>query len=293
MILDPNLVHSLVAVADAGTVTDAASSLGYTPSAVSQQISRLESVLGVELLTPVGRRVELTPQALALVERAPRIFDALEEAVAAVESTSDAVGGTVRIGTFQSAAVQIVPEAVIAVRDAHPSVDIEVIVQPTAKSIRELESGALDIVLDQEFQQELNHGKLHRTELVEDRIVVVMPPDHRTPRTIADLSDDTWISPKLSNSCAAFLFASCQNAGFQPKVGYWVEDYLLLLKLVESGVGVGIASAAMAEHIGAHVDTFDLGHEAVRTIVARTRPSAMRPATKAVLQALAGTPFPD
>ncbi|MGH1554350.1 LysR family transcriptional regulator [Streptomyces sp. L7] len=80
-----------------GTLAAVAAALSYSPSAVSQQLSQLESEVGVPLLVPVGRRVRLTPQAEILVEHTEAVLKRLEEAEADIATSLTDLTGTLRI----------------------------------------------------------------------------------------------------------------------------------------------------------------------------------------------------
>src|ERR671936_648358 len=94
-----------------GTIRAAASSLSFTPSAVSQQLSALERDLGVELLERRGRSVQLTPAAQLLVERTERILVELAAAEAEAKAVATGTEPALRIASFASAAATIVAAA--------------------------------------------------------------------------------------------------------------------------------------------------------------------------------------
>lgn len=89
--IDPRL-QMLRMVAHHGTVTAAAQALHYTPSAVSQQLRQLSRELGVELLTPHGRRIRLTSAAWTLLRHADALWAESERARAALAAYADEPG---------------------------------------------------------------------------------------------------------------------------------------------------------------------------------------------------------
>ena len=124
--LDVRRLRLLVELSQRGTLAAVAEALSYSPSSVSQQLSQLEREAGVPLLVQVGRRVQLTPQAELLVGHARAVLDRLEEAESDVARSLTAVGGTVRIAVFQSAAHAMVPQALTLLRGEHPALRVEV-----------------------------------------------------------------------------------------------------------------------------------------------------------------------
>jgi DNA-binding transcriptional LysR family regulator len=99
-VLDLRRLRLLRELAHRGTLGAVAEALSYAPSTVSQQLSLLESEVGVPLLEPVGRRVRLTPQAEVLVPHTERILEELERAEAAVAASTAQVAGLVRVAAF-------------------------------------------------------------------------------------------------------------------------------------------------------------------------------------------------
>ena len=132
--LDPLRLVTLREFAAQGTVTGAAEALGYTPSAVSQQLSALQAEARVELLRPVGRRLELTDAGRTLVARAGELLAHVEEIEAELAAQAGTVHGTVRVAAFQSAALALVAPAEEALAAAHPGLQVE-LVEAEAESL--------------------------------------------------------------------------------------------------------------------------------------------------------------
>src|SRR6266536_5465626 len=101
--LDVRRLRMLREVSLHGTIRAAASSLSFTPSAVSQHLSALERELGVELLERRGRSVELTPAARVLVERTEHILAQLAEAEADTKAVANGKESPLRLASFPSA----------------------------------------------------------------------------------------------------------------------------------------------------------------------------------------------
>src|SRR4051812_2105423 len=95
-------VRSLILAAETGSLTAAGRRLGLTPSAVSKQLSRLEEALGARLLERTTRRVRTTAAGRALVQRTQPLFEAFDEAGAAVRELQTEVRGRVRISASRA-----------------------------------------------------------------------------------------------------------------------------------------------------------------------------------------------
>src|SRR5437868_2437495 len=114
-------------IADQGTFSTAAARLGYTQSAISQQLAALERIVGQRLLErPQGRRpTGLTPAGKMLLRHAERIFAQVQAARADLVALA-ASGAPLRVGTYQSIGVHILPAVLPRFRAAWPQVQVRI-----------------------------------------------------------------------------------------------------------------------------------------------------------------------
>ena len=101
--IDLAALASLRAVDTHGSVVAAAEALGFTPSAVSQQVKRMEKQTGVPLLECVGRGVILTDHGRHLVDAGGRLLADLEEVESTLHHRASAVAGRLRVTAFSTA----------------------------------------------------------------------------------------------------------------------------------------------------------------------------------------------
>lgn len=130
-----------------GTLAAVAAALSYAPSSVSQQLSQLEAEVGVPLLEPVGRRVRLTEQAEILVAHTEAVLERLERAEADIATSLTDLTGTLRIASFQTAALALVPTALSLLRDAHPHLRVHVTHMEPESALPALQARDFDLVL--------------------------------------------------------------------------------------------------------------------------------------------------
>src|ERR1700735_2918243 len=134
-----------------GTLAAVARALSYSPSAISQQLSQLETETGVPLLEPAGRGVRLTPQARILVEHTEAILERLEEAEADLRASLAEVRGTLRVASFQSVLLALVPEVLTALAGRHPGLRVEITHQEAGEAFAGLLAHDFDLVLGEEY----------------------------------------------------------------------------------------------------------------------------------------------
>ncbi|TPN43323.1 LysR family transcriptional regulator [Mesorhizobium sp. B1-1-9] len=143
--LDPDLLRTFLAFADSGSLAQAASSVGRSPSAVTAQMQRLEEIVGEPLLAPQGRGRGLTLAGEDLVGHARRILAVHREAWLALKGARAA--GRVAIGTTQDFADSGLPELLRAFATSHPRVRIELRVGRSAELAQALQAGNLDLAI--------------------------------------------------------------------------------------------------------------------------------------------------
>src|SRR5438874_10191598 len=120
MELDVRRLRVLREVALRGTIAAAADALGFTPSAISQQLSALQRETGATLIERAGRRVRLTQEGHVLVDRTERVLVALDEAQAALEQARPTISGELRVAASGSVARAFVIPVIAEVARAWP-----------------------------------------------------------------------------------------------------------------------------------------------------------------------------
>src|SRR5689334_3224375 len=125
--IDVAALRALRSVAALGTLARAADELGFTASAVSQQIKRLERQVGAPVLAPAGRGVVLTPAGRAIVDSAPDVFQALERCADAARSVArGAPRGTLRVAAFSTAVRGLLAPAMPRLAARCPQLRVEI-----------------------------------------------------------------------------------------------------------------------------------------------------------------------
>ena len=143
--LDPDLLKTFLAFVDGGSLGQAASVVGRSPSAVTAQMQRLEEIVGEPLLLAQGRGRGLTPAGEDLVGHARRILAVHTEAWLALKGAR--ADGRVAIGTTQDFADSGLPELLRAFAASHPRVRIELRVGRSAELAQALQAGLLDLAI--------------------------------------------------------------------------------------------------------------------------------------------------
>jgi DNA-binding transcriptional LysR family regulator len=321
--LDVRRLRLLVELSQRGTLAAVAEALSYSPSSVSQQLSLLEREAGVPLLVQVGRRVQLTPQALVLVEHARAVLDRLEEAEADVARSLTTVGGTVRIAVFQSAAHAIVPLALTLLRTEHPSLRVEVTEREPELALFDVAARDFDLVIAEQYpgSTRAHRADLDRVHLASDGIRLALPPrtapsggytirhpgasgdgggvaDRISASSDAQLEDAgralgaasamPWVLEPAGTASREWAEQLCREAGFEPDVRFETADLMAHIRLIRSGNAAGLLPDLVWAGEAPTVTLVDLPGHPQREVFSSTRlPAASRPAVVACRDALA------
>ncbi|MFD7710358.1 LysR family transcriptional regulator [Streptomyces sp. NPDC059786] len=239
------------AVADQGTFTAAAASLGYTQSAVSRQIAAIERAAGGELLERRRDGVRLTAAGRIVMRRATVVLDEID-ATARELSGLPGQAGTVRLGWFPSAGVVLAPRALTALRRSDPELHVVGREGSTPALVRALRAGSLDLALlasAPPFRPpDSESPALELRTLTERALCLAVPAGHPLARgdyaDVADLRGQRWIAG--SNSGEDRLMGVWPGLDERPDIAHTARDWLAKLHLVAAGCGLTTVPAVLA-----------------------------------------------
>jgi DNA-binding transcriptional LysR family regulator len=277
---DAQRLRAFALVLDLGSISAAAGVLGYTQSAVSQQLAALEREAGMALVDRSQRPLRATRAGAALRPHVARVLAAMGGAEAAVE---DLRGGRprLRLVAFPSALSSFVPAAVRDVRRTHGELVVQILQSETHEAVERLRGGDADLAVVHHMPGVAVPATtgLERRRLLVDHLHVVLPEGHRLARrdavSIADLDGEPLVLPRRDTPAGRFRSVVehlCAEAGFAPRVAYELDD----LPAAQAFVAAGIAVVPMH---GLTLGTVPRG--------AVARPLAERPSGSRTIEALA------
>ena len=293
---DVQRLRALALVLDLGSISAAADVLGYTQSAVSQQLATLEREVGTALVDRSQRPLRATPPGASLRPHVERVLAALGGAEAAVE---DLRGGTprLRLAAFPSALSSFVPTAVRDLRRTHPQLVVQVLQVETREAVERLRAGDADLAVVHHLPGVAvpETPDLHRRRLLVDRLYVVVPQGHRLARRdavdLSDLEGEPLILPRRDTPAGRFRSVVehlCAQAGFAPRVAYELDDLPAAQAFVAAGIAVvpmhGLTLATVPP--GATTRPLAAGRAGSRTIEALAPAAARTPVVDDLLERL-------
>jgi DNA-binding transcriptional LysR family regulator len=243
--LDVRRMQVLRAVVTSGSITAAATNLGYTPSAISQQIGALEKQAGMALLERVGRGVRPTEAGKLLTEHAAGITDRLVEAESALSDLRAGRTGRLRVRYFATAGAALVPPAVARFRAEHPSVKLDLKLTEPLDPMLEIVAGRADVAIVVRSRTAEAAPGVRLAHLLDDPYLAVLPRGHDLCRKrvldLADLADLPWVDAALpAGACRDIVIDACAGAGFAPNFVVESDDYPTAQGFVAAGLGVTI-----------------------------------------------------
>jgi DNA-binding transcriptional LysR family regulator len=239
-------------VAERGTLTAAATALGYTQSAVSRQIAALERAAGTSLLERRYDGVRLTPAGRVVLRRAATVVDQVDATARELAGLPDEPG-MVRLGWFTSAGAALVPRALAALRRTHPAITVTTREGSTPALVRALRAGTVDLALlasAPPFRSpDTETPALRLQTLTERSLRIAVPATHPLARgefvDVADLHGQRWIAGSGDDR----VLGVWPGLDERPDIAHTARDWLAKLRLVAAGCGITTIPTALAPAI--------------------------------------------
>ena len=247
--MDIPSLQALLAVAECGSFSKAANRLYVTQPAVSKRISTLEDELGSHLFDRVGRRISLTEAGRALLPRARRIIEAVEDSKRAIANLSDRVEGQLHIGTSHHIGLHRLPPILRAYNNRFPQVELNIQFLDSEAACQAVELGELELGI---VTLPVAPPTVLSTEPIwPDPLAVVTGPDHPLSRRAAlrpaDLAPYPAVMPSPGTYTRELVEAAFAPLGLHPPVSL-SSNYLETIKmLVSVGLGWGVLPLSMVD----------------------------------------------
>jgi DNA-binding transcriptional LysR family regulator len=299
----PTGLRVLREVAQLGSFSAAALSLGYTQSAVSRQVASLESAAGRRLFDRGRHGVTLTPAGSRLLASAVRILDELDGAARDLAGEETALA-PVRLGAFASAAAGLVPKALASLP---PELKVTVREATTPALTRALRAGTLDLAVvarTPPFRPlDAESPALELTALGERELLVGVSSGHPLARNraveVRQLEGQIWVASRSGSGSGLgsgeSLLGVWPGLAERPDVRYVVRDWLAKLQIVAAGLAITTVAPVMQDVLPPGVTLLAVRGEPqeIRRIVLARRPGPLEGAVARVAAALiAASPLP-
>jgi DNA-binding transcriptional LysR family regulator len=244
--IDVQRLRVFRAVVASGSVQAAADHLGFTPSAVSQQLSALQRETGLVLFEKAGRGIAPTATAKVLAAESEELMGSLTRLGGVVEHLRDGHSGTLSIGTFASAAQMWLPHVAKGLQREFPDVVLELSLDDLGNAGQAAPARRdLDVTTEDAEGPTVERPGYERLVLVEESYRVAIPKGHELLREydgavpMAALADVPMIDADFSDTgCAVIVRNACRAAGFSPRFVARSDDHHTALAFVAGRIGV-------------------------------------------------------
>ncbi|WP_169729370.1 LysR family transcriptional regulator [Thermoactinospora rubra] len=252
--LDANAFRLFDEIARTGSFTAAAELLGYTQSAVSRRMAALEREAGGPLFERLARGVRLTPAGAALHRHVTAVLERLDRAEEELAAIHAGLGGTLRVGAFATANIDLVPRALKEYAARRPDVEVRLTEALSGRLLEGLHSGALDVAVVSDYPsgQVGAVAPASLVELREDDLLVALPAGHpladEDVLDLRQLAEERWIEAAPRGQPTQ-LVAACAAAGFTPLRGPRVAEWSGKFGFVAAGLGVTLVPRLAARAV--------------------------------------------
>lgn len=299
--IEVGALRALCSVATLGTIALAAQDLGFTPSAVSAQIKRLERQVGVPLLATAGRGVVLTPAGHALTDAAADVFESLERSAEAARSVADGrPSGVLRVAAFSTAIRGLLAPRLPALASRCPDLHLAITERDPDQAVHAVAVGAAELAIIHDADGLLPPVPASLTQLhihtdVGDLVVHSSHPlaGLRTV-SVRDLAGQAWVTSPPGTVCHQWfqrLISGQPGQPAQPDVRHLIDDFATQLALVASGEVIALIPRLARPPLGDCLLVRPVDPPPVRQVCAVWRRSAdASPAIRAVVSELGAWP---
>lgn len=235
----------LADVARFGTMTLAAEALGYSVSAISQQVRKLELEAGQPLLQRHSRGIVLTDAGQTIVDHAEQIHGRLKSLQYSLDDIAGIRAGTLQMGTFPTAGSSLVPLAISRFRREHTGIDLTVRSVRLASLMRMLVNRDISMSLLWDYHwSRIEAPEMQFQHLLDDPTDLVVSLSHpfasRETVAMSELLDELWVVRAGGHPMIEVLMRAANHIGFQPNVAYEANDYQEAQAMVAVGMGIAL-----------------------------------------------------
>lgn len=244
--LNPIHLRTLQECVRTGSFADAGRALGYTASAVSQQMVLLERAIGAPLFERSARSARSTALAVRLSERSRDALGALESLEREVRAMVAGEEGSLRLASFATANARVLPEVLAAVISQRPNAEVQLDEGEPDEVIDGVLEGTLDaaVVFEYDLDPRQWPVDLCVQELLAEPLRLALPGTHPLARCtevdLPRLAADNWICTRQDTAGARSLVRLAAAAGFVPQITFRSNDYSVIRDLVARDLGVAV-----------------------------------------------------
>ena len=245
--MEVSQIETFLQVAEHGSFSRAAETLGLTQPTLSTRIRLLELDVGQQLFERLGRGVRLTEAGRAFYPYAERSLSVLREGREAIVASQRPDRGRLRIGTARVIGAYVLPNILSDLRSDYPGIDVTI---TTGRSHE-----VLQVILDEDvhlgLSRTLVHPEIESVFLYNEEVVFVTHPEHslasRDRATISEIAQEPLILYDKESTYYIMITRVCRDAGIVPRVIMNLDSVEATKKMIERGLGVSFLPASAVQ----------------------------------------------
>ncbi|ABM59205.1 LysR family transcriptional regulator [Verminephrobacter eiseniae] len=230
-------LESLVAIADSGSITAAAERLFLSVPAVSAQIASLEAALGTPMLDRRYKPARLNPAGTLLCERARAVLNSYRQFYETVANTAD-LAGVLAVGASPTVLTTVIPKTLVALRSAHPRIQIRMQYGRAWNLLKDLQHGQIDALIIS--QPPVSMGNTQWTQFAQEPVTVIAPPGAKGRNDESLLAEYPYIRFGQRFWVADTIAAHLAERGIVPQQIMQADSREAIALMVRHGLGVSI-----------------------------------------------------
>ena len=232
-------MRAFYAIVEEGNISHAAQRLDIAQPALSRQMKRLETQLGVQLFERGSRRIRLTDAGRVLYSRVEHILGMVDGTVREITEIGSGVAGCIRLGTITTSGALLLPELIGEFHRCYPQVTYHIWEGEGTRILELLDNRVIEIGIT---RTQVDARAYESIVLPNEPLVLIMNKAHDIGRDaqkvhVAELKDQPLIIPLRWQS---MFTANCRKLGFEPKILCVSDSIVQDLLLAKMGMGMAI-----------------------------------------------------
>jgi DNA-binding transcriptional LysR family regulator len=233
-------LEGLLAIARSHSFSRAAEQLGRTQPAISIAIKKLEDEIGAPLFDRSRKDVTLTDAGRVFCEYAQKIINLRGEAVSAIEELRQLHSGKVSIGANESTSLYFLPRIILAFRERHPNIKVEVFRSSSERLPQDIKDRNLDFGI---VSFEPNDGEVESFPIMEDDLALILPPGHRLATkkgklTVKDLGEETFLAHNVKSPSRDRVVETFKEHRVPLNISIELSSIETIKQFVQMGLGL-------------------------------------------------------
>ncbi|GAA4708637.1 LysR family transcriptional regulator [Brevibacillus fulvus] len=241
-------IKYVLAVAEERSFSKAANKLHLAQPSLSQQIGKLEKMLGVVLFHRLPQQLELTDAGERFVQVAQSLLDQTESLEREMRAFANGDTGRLIVGSLPNTGAYVMPEAISRFTQQFPHVELQLVEETSSQLEQLLVRGKIDLSL---LTLPIENPLIVTEPSIHEEIYLAVPPQHpiaaQSEVDLATLAAEPFILLKEGQGFRQISLTLCEQAGFSPRIVFESSNIQTVQSLVAAGMGFSFAPQMIAQ----------------------------------------------